>query len=379
MPAGIVLNYIDKLNFNSHLCRTLTVRVMNKISRLTGRLKTEQVPLALNNRIIREGAEAIGCHVQPLANGFLKLSLGTQVHYCRSSDCDFESVIAWQLCGDKSLTLQILGDNGLPVPPYICLKHDQIELAYRFMTAQDGPVVTKPSNGAGGVGVTTSIQTRSGLIRGLAEAYACSFGELMVERHVEGRHYRVTILEDEILSIIERHPARVTGDGRSSIRTLINNANSLAGQPGNQQIRLIPLDRETDRCLREQSQTLASVPTEGGIIYLRTVCNADQGGEITDVNTPVHNDYLELARSAARAVGAKLAGVDLIALNIGVAIEPGSCWINEVNTTPALYIVEAPNTLKTVNVGEKIVRRIFAEVESLQSGCLTVSDSSIRC
>jgi len=379
MCTGAVLNYIEKLNFNSHLCRALTVRAMNKVARSAGRLKTEQVPLALNNRIIREGAEAIGCKVEPLANGFLKLTRGMDVHYCRSSDCDFESVIAWQICGDKAITLKILSDNGLPVPPFICLTHDQIELACRFMTAQDGPVVTKPSNGAGGVGVTTSIQTQAGLIRGLAQAYAYCFGQLMVERHVQGRHYRVTILEDKILGIIERHPARVTGDGRASIRALINTANISAGQPGNQQIRLIPLDRETDRCLHEQSQTLASIPAEGKIIYLRTVCNADQGGQITDVNTPVHNDYLELSRAAARAVGAKLAGVDLIAQNIGVAIEPGSCWINEVNTTPALYIVEAPDTLKPVNIGETIARRMFGEIEVLKSGCLVVTGNSVLC
>jgi len=366
---------LNNLSFNSHLSRTLTVRAINKVVHLAGWLKPGQGPLALNNRIIREGAESIGCKVEPLANGFLKLTRGTEVHYCRSSDCDFESLMAWQICGDKGMTLKILSEHGLPVPPYICLTHKQIEQACRFMASQHGPVVTKPSNGSGGEGVTTSIQTQAGLIQGLAHAYAYGFGPLMVERHVQGRHYRVTILEDKVLSIIERLPASVTGDGRSSIRTLIGTANSLAGQPGSPQIRQIPVDRETHRCLREQSQTLTSTPAEGKMIWLRTVCNADQGGQITDPHTRVHNDYLELSLAAARAVGAKLAGVDLIVENIGVAMESGACWINEVNTTPALYIVDAPDTLKPVNVGETIARRMFGE-SSLQSGCMAVADNS---
>jgi len=373
------LHYLDRMYFNSHLCSALTIRAMNKVARLTRRLKAEQVPLTLNNRIIREGAELIGCIVEPLANGYLKLTRGMEVHYCRSSDCDFESLLAWQICGDKAITLKILSDNGLPIPPFICLRHDQIELAYRFFSSENGPVVTKPVNGSGGAGVTTAIRTQTGLIQGLADAYAYCFGQLMVERHVQGRHYRVTILEDKVLSIIERIPARVMGDGQSSIHTLINIANAIAGQPGSQQIRLIPIDRETRRCLREQSQTLASIPSEGKIIWLRTVCNADQGGLITDPDIPVHNDYVELSLAAARAVGAKLAGVDLIALNIGVAMEPGTCWINEVNTTPALYIAEAPNTQKPVHVGERIVRRMFGELEPLNSRCMVETNSNLRC
>ena len=339
----------------------LTGRAGGKVARLVGRRSNDPSPLDLNNRIIRAGAQALGCEVEDLPNGFLKISRNGQFRYSRSADCPFESLTAWQLCGDKALTQIILTDHGLPVPASVCIDRRQSDEARRFMAEQDGAVVTKPVGGAGGNGVTTGIRSDAELIRGLARAYASGLGRLMVERHVEGRHFRITILDANVINVVERTPAYVVGDGQSSVGTLIEQANRRAGEPGNPQICAIPVDRDTHRSLRRRSRTLHTVPAEGEHVALREVCNADQGGQISDVTARTHCDYTDLALAAAHAMGARLAGVDLIATDIESPRDDGNCWINEVNTTPALYVAEAPDAPAPVRLGERIVERMFSD------------------
>ena len=59
----------------------------------------------------------------------------------------------------------------------------------------------------------------------------------------------------------------------------------------------------------------------------------------------IHPDYIEIARRAADALGARFAGVDIIANDVTRSAAQGDYCINEVNTTPDMlcpnYAVEA--------------------------------------
>jgi D-alanine-D-alanine ligase-like ATP-grasp enzyme len=63
------------------------------------------------------------------------------------------------------------------------------------------------------------------------------------------------------------------------------------------------------------------------------------------VTDTIHPDYIEIARRAADALGARFAGVDIIANDVTRSAAQGDYCINEVNTTPDMlcpnYAVEA--------------------------------------
>ena len=57
---------------------------------------------------------------------------------------------------------------------------------------------------------------------GAARAYGRS---VVVEQFAEGRDHRVLVIDGKVAACAERVPARVAGDGRRSIRALVEEAN----------------------------------------------------------------------------------------------------------------------------------------------------------
>lgn len=316
---------------------------------------------ALNNAIVIEGAEKSGYQVTELPGGFLQISHDKEKHYCRSADFDFESLTAWQLSGDKYVSQVIMESEGLPVPKSICITRKELFRALEFLQESEDAVVAKPLGSCSGKGVVTSIRTRGEMVRGFAYALCYSHGKIIVEHHITGINYRINVLDGEVISIVERMPACVTGDGVSAIKQLIEDKNQTVMDKSSMQMRPIPIDGATRRYLRKQSLTLGSVPGKSVTVNLRGVCNADQGGEIRDVTEITHGSYFELAVKAASAVGVKFCGVDVITDDIRKPFDEAGCMVNEVNTTPALYIFDAPNSSRDTGIGEIIVKRLFRQ------------------
>jgi cyanophycin synthetase len=317
--------------------------------------------LDLNNAIVADAARRAGLTVTSLTDGFLGISDGNSTHYSRSADFDFESLTAWLVSGNKYVSQLILAADRLPVPKCICISARELKKAFQFLESLDSAAVAKPLGSAGGRGVVTSIHTPRELTRGIAYALIYSRGRILIEQHVPGTNYRINVLDGTVISIIERMPACVTGNGDSSIRDLIETKNRALGDKSSGQIRPIVLDPRARRYLRKQGLTLASVPEVGEIVFLHEVCNADQGGEIRDVTANTDISYFELAVNAAAAVGVRLCGVDVITQDIGQPVEKSGCMINEINTTPALYVVDAPNSPARPDIGDILVKRIFSE------------------
>jgi len=80
------------------------------------------------------------------------------------------------------------------------------------------------------------------------------------------------------------------------------------------------------------------VPAAGHRVVLKRICNAAVGGLTVDITGSLHEDYLNLARRAAAAMGARLAGVDIIGPDASQPIGNGGVFVNEVNTTPDLLL-----------------------------------------
>ena len=87
-----------------------------------------------------------------------------------------------------------------------------------------GSVVVKPLRGEQGKGVTVDVTTPEEVER------ACRFAardgdEVVLEQYVEGRDLRIIVIDHAFVAAIERTPARITGDGRHTVRQLVEEAN----------------------------------------------------------------------------------------------------------------------------------------------------------
>jgi len=112
----------------------------------------------------------------------------------------------------------------------------------------------------------TALQDASNVIDQLTHPYPPRF--ILIQAQVPGRHYRVLVLRSQVLSILERVSADIVGDGKSTIRRLIERENENPWRKSNQVE--IPLDRDLFRLLEKESMTIDSVPSSGQYITLHS-------------------------------------------------------------------------------------------------------------
>jgi cyanophycin synthetase len=292
----------------------------------------------MHNRLVAAAARRMHLEVDELPYRMLRISDGKRLLYATDFNFSFESLTAYWLCGNKHLTSSLLREHGIPVPDFTVYRAQDLASACAEFRSMRQPLVVKPCFGAGGeaitVGVTSEREFRRACFRAALQA-----DPIIVEPMVPGRHWRVTLFDGELVFACERLPASVVGDGCSSVEALVARRNAgIAERDGFPSAYPIHLDEDSRAALRGQGLAPQSVPAAGQEVVLKRICNAAVGGSTRDISATLHADYLDLARRAAATMGARLAGVDIIASDATRPIERGRVYVNEVNTTPDLLL-----------------------------------------
>jgi cyanophycin synthetase len=342
------------------------VGVAGRARRLLGVGEAAPTATDLNVANVVAAAERVGVEAETLPGGFVKLTRDGATFHSLSSAFAFEPLLPYFMCGDKGLTSRLLAEQGLPVPRSGVFDVGHFDDALRLFDRLPKPVVTKPARGtAGGVGITLDIATRAGLRSGFARARTHG-RDVLVEEQVAGDNVRVTVLAGRVIGAVRRIPAHVVGDGVRTVADLVEAKNALwrSGARENRLLRPIALDAGARRVLRRQGMEPRSVPAGARVVPLREVSNADQGGELADVTGELHDDFRELAVAAAKVLGPVLCGVDLIVADVRAPAAPGTVHINEVNTTPSLYVANAMvDGAPSTHAAECALRHLFGLAE----------------
>lgn len=246
---------------------------------------------------------------------------------------DATSNIAVRLARHKRLAAIALRRLGVPTPPHLPARGAD---EARKAAAKIGyPVVIKPANMDGGLGVTAGIRGPDSITQAYAKAREYS-DNVLVERYVEGRDYRLLVFKDEIIWALERVPGGVTGDGQRTVTELLDllNSDPRRGRNARAPHRKLDLNGEARELLAEAGLTAQSVPQPGEFVRLRSTANIATGGTPIAVFDDVHPDNAELAVRAAAAVGLDICGVDLLIPDIRRSWLEGGAWIYEVNAQP---------------------------------------------
>ena len=193
-----------------------------------------------------------------------------------------------------------------------------------------GALVVKPARGEQGQGVAVGLTTMSEVQTALVRARRiCS--EVLVEEQVQGEDLRLVVIDYKVVACALRRPPRVFGDGRSTLRALVEHqSRRRAAATGGEST--IPIDAETERTLAEAGYRLDDVAAEGAEILVRKAANLHLGGTIHDVTDEVHPALIRAAVAAARAIDIPVTGIDLM---VKSPREPDYAFI-EANERPGL-------------------------------------------
>ncbi|QQE87593.1 N-acetylglutaminylglutamine synthetase [Azotobacter chroococcum] len=260
-------------------------------------------------RIIVDEANRRGIEVQvdDAEAGLFTLIHGGRRIRCRESLSDLTSAVSMTLCQDKQLTQRWLARAGLNLPAQR-LAGSRAENA-AFLAAHRRLVV-KPVNGEQGQGVAVDLSTPEEVEKAIRAARRFD-SRVLLESFHSGQDLRILVIGFEVVAAALRHPAEVIGDGRTSIRALIE-AQSRRRQAASGGESRIPLDAETERVLRQAGYDHDSVLPEGQHLAVRRTANLHTGGCLEDVTEQLHPALAEAAVRAARALDIPVVGLDLL-------------------------------------------------------------------
>lgn len=261
---------------------------------------------------------------------------------------------------DKLLTKELLSLSGIPVP-YGKIVHTEDE-AVKAAEDIGYPVVVKPQNGNQGKGVSLSLKNAEEVINAfnLAKTYS---SKIMVEKQIQGRHYRMLVIDGKFCCAAERIPAHVVGDGVSSINQLVDmiNQDPLRGEYHEKPLTKIRLDPIVLNVLARHGYIPDSVPLQGEFVALRENGNLSTGGTATDVTDEVCFENRYLAERAAKAIGLDIAGIDITTCHISIPAETSQGAVIEVNAAPGIRMHLYPSQGKPQPAAKAIADMLFAD------------------
>ncbi|HHL35007.1 MAG TPA: cyanophycin synthetase [Desulfobulbaceae bacterium] len=216
--------------------------------------------------------------------------------------------------------------------------------AYRFAQEHGFPLVIKPNVGGFSRGSHFPITT-------YGQLWKAAFGVKLwwpfsvVEKYVEGANYRVTAANGKIMSVIQRYPPFVDGDGHSSISRLIDKENAIRRKMNLfPVIHPIPKDGRITAFLRKKNLTLASVPKAKERVTLFNRIALAPGGVIRTIDKdtiPIENK--ELFLKVLNSFQARILGIDAIfEKGIEKSYRSQKCIFLEVNSRPYLKMHDFP-------------------------------------
>jgi cyanophycin synthetase len=322
----------------------------------------------------------LGIPVRSLPLDIFQFGYGRHARLFQGSGTEALSQIGAKLALNKFASAALLRAAEIPVPDHeLAGSPDEAAAAAQNLGF---PVVVKPADQARGAGVFAGLASEAE-VRAAWERAREHSPIVMVERHIEGKEYRLLVVNGRLFWAYERIPARVTGNGKASVAELVEKANR-SRRPGpstGHALVSIVLDEEALEVLAGQGLKPDSVPKKGQLVRLQRAPSNAGGGEILAVFDEVHSDNRLAAERAAKLLRVDVAGVDFLTPDIARSWRETGGMIIEVNSQPQISPRSRPDIhralLRELMHGEGRVPvaivlgdtgEIEAEVEKLFAG-----------
>jgi D-alanine-D-alanine ligase-like ATP-grasp enzyme len=272
------------------------------------------------------------------------------------------SHIATRIANSKVRTNALLRAHGLPHSAQAVVENTRAALAAAQKFAY--PVIVKPANSSESRGVTGNIINNQELVTAVEQALNYS-EKVIVEPFLAGSDHRFLVIGGKVAHVTRHETAHVVGDGKSSVRELVENANlnPLRGPESYQPYTHLNVQGDAERMLVRQGLTPASIPENGQEVFLSSICSLSTGGTAVDVTDIAHPDNVRAAERITRLVGLDICGVDFFLSDVRNSYLQTGGAILEVNQRPSFDMHDA-STSSTNHIRYLVLKEMFAGKEN---------------
>ncbi len=337
-PRAVVftLKWILKtLNNQDSRQKSLPASLRKELDQLLGQLR-KIAPFGTNNIRFINAAHLLGIPVLPLPGDVFQYGWGIKGRWFHSSITDETNAIGVKQAKNKLVTNAFLKQGGIPVALGMHVNNPAEALSAAKKIGY--PVVVKPADLDQGKGVYADLRNPQEVHNAFEQAKKLS-SIIMLEEHLKGIAFRITLVRGETISIVKRLPAGITGDGMSTIQSLIEKTNEDPRRSARHFsiMKQIVIDSEAQNMLEREGLNLDSVPMEGEFIALKRSANVSTGGDaITLEAEEIDSSYIDMAKRAADLLRLDIAAVDFITNDIHKPLQETRTAVIEVNAQPQM-------------------------------------------
>lgn len=308
-------------------------------------------------------------------HSLVQLGYGVNQRRIQATIASTTSSIAVEIACDKEETKNLLESAEIPVPRGRII-YDEEDLK-NAIDKIGYPIVTKPVNGNHGKGATTNIRTWEDAVAGLAAAKV--YGRAVIcEKFITGLDFRVLVINYKFVAAALRTPAAVIGDGKHTIKELIDIVNSdpRRGYGHEKVLTAIKIDSFTEDILTKKGYTLDTVLEDKEELWLKPTANLSTGGTATDVTDYVHPSNVFMCERIARIIGLNICGIDIMAHNLTEPISENGGAVLEVNAAPGFRMHLDPTEGLPRNVAEPVIDMLYPPGSSARIPIIAVSGTN---
>lgn len=167
----------------------------------------------------------------------------------------------------------------------------------------------------------------------------------VVEQYLKGANYRVVAVKGKIMSVIQRYPPFVIGNGSDSIDMLID-AENKTREEMDLYGGMFPIQKnpQTLKFLKKQGYSLSSIPAKDEHVELFFRVALAPGGIVRTIDqSSLHADNIALFLKTIDLFKANILGIDVIFEDsIEQSYKQQKCILLEVNSRPYLKMHDYP-------------------------------------
>jgi D-alanine-D-alanine ligase-like ATP-grasp enzyme len=266
--------------------------------------------------------------------------------YFRYNTLDLNPMGSAEIAKDKGFANYFMAKSGYPIVPqsqtffsdtwaHTIGSVRTLENAVEHGKNIGYPCIVKPNSGSQGVGVFL-VHSEAELRRALENIF--TFDRVaLVQKYVSGRDYRIVVLDDTIISVYERIPLNIIGDGVSTIEELLFAKQSAFASAG-RDTQINHFDERMHRKLERSGFSFNSIVNNGQKIFLLDNANLSSGGDSEDMTETAHDSFKHIAIQLTKDMGLRLCGVDIIISHdiTQPHTDHNSYCVLEINAAPGL-------------------------------------------
>lgn len=275
----------------------------------------------------------------------------------RNANVDLNSELVYMNCSDKLSMARLLSLHEIPHIPIIACCEDYLgnheyilnSLGKSFASS----FIVKPREGYGGCGVKKCL-SRFQVVETIRKQRPSANRALIIQPFYEGTEVRIIVMRGTVISVIERRPIVLIGDGKSTIEQLLRTYYSRYLLIRKNLFPSFTFDNFRRTLNLQESQQVLGLNTQK--VFPKALSFSSGGTGIRSIQHP--EQFETLAVATATALSAVYCAVDLILTTEGP-------MVLEVNTRPNIALNTYADGIFDITTAKKVITSALEQKQRL--------------